>query len=268
MSSDSLLEVQGLDCGYPGRLVLENVGFEARPGEIIALLGPNGSGKSTLLKTICGSLKPLKGNVVLNGQELHSLRPRVLAQRVGFVPQEEQTPFDFTALQMAMMGRLAYSEGLFETRKDHEVTRCAMEQTDCWDFADRKYGQLSGGEKQRVLLARALAQEAGVLLLDEPNSHLDVRHLLEFQQLLQGFSNSGKLILVALHDLNLASMFAGRGLILSGGRVVLDGPMPGILQSSELESAYGVAFERILSSTGHWRIFPKPGDQGLTTNGC
>lgn len=268
MNSNSHFSVQGLNCGYPGRLVLDGVEFEAQPGEIIALLGPNGSGKSTLLKTLCGTLKPLNGAVTLHGSDLHQLRARELAQHVGFVPQEEQTPFDFTALQMAMMGRLAYSEGLFENRRDLEITQSAMEQTDCWQFANRLYGQLSGGEQQRVLMARALAQEPEVLLLDEPNSHLDVRHLLDFQTLLQNLASSGKLILVALHDLNLASMFAGRGLILNRGEVVLDGPMWDVMQSQKLESTYGVVFERVLSSTGHWRVFPAPANQVSTTTDC
>lgn len=260
--SDSLLSVDGLSAGYHRQTVLEGISFRLRKGEIVALLGPNGSGKSTLLRTITKTLPVIVGAVHVDGQNLDGLTFQELSRRLAYVPQQESHVFAFTVREVVLMGRLPHSDSLFETREDHLAAARAMRDADCYHLADRAVTELSGGEAQRVLIARALAQDTSLLLLDEPTSHLDVSHQLAIGDLLRGLATKGYGILVAVHDLNWAATFAHRGLLLDRSRLVLDAPMDEILESPRLEETYGVTFQRVRDATGAVHVFPSAPNAG------
>ena len=250
------LSCTNLSCGYSDRLVLENINFTLCAGDIIALLGTNGSGKSTLLKTMSKTLKPISGSVYLAEQDIQKLSPNELARKIAYVPQEEFCSFDFTAFEVVLMGRTVYAEGLFETQKDHEKAKTAMQATDCLHLIDQKISTLSGGEYQRVLLARALAQEASVLLLDEPTSHLDISHQMSFASLVKDLALEGYSILISVHHLNWASLVADLALLVGCGKVCYFGSMQDMLSSSLLEEIYHVPFHRLKSPDGALQVFP------------
>ena len=239
------VSLSGVSCGYGGHAVLTGVDFSARTGEIVALIGANGSGKSTLLKTLAGAIPPLGGTVTVCGDDVRTLSKRETALRIGYVPQIESPAFDFTAEEVVLMGRMPHSDGLFETREDREAALRAMERADCLSLSARPVSELSGGEGQRVRLARALAQEAPVLLMDEPTTHLDVRHQIDIGLLVRELAAGGKAAVVAVHDLNWAAAFATRAVLLHEGRAVLDGPVEQTLESPVVDRAFQVGFWRV-----------------------
>lgn len=240
-----LLECRAVSCGYAGREVLGNVNLQVESGESVALLGPNGTGKSTLLKTIAKTLAPMSGAIHLSGDPLERLSFGGAARRVAFVPQEEPAHFPFPVREVVALGRIARSTGIFDTEEDQQAATDAMTEADCLHLAARPITELSGGEKQRVLIARALAQQAPLLLLDEPTSHLDVAHQLSVSALVRRRIEQGDGVLTAVHDLNLASSLATRAVLLSGGEVVLDGPVEEVLRSPSLDEVYRVSFQRV-----------------------
>lgn len=239
------LECRHLDCGHHGHAILGDINLQLIAGESVALLGINGSGKSTLLKTISRTLAPIRGEVHLSGKEIHELTFQQLAHQVAYVPQEEIALFPFPVREVVAMGRLARSTGLFDTPEDLAITEEAMKTADCLDLADRPITELSGGERQRVLIARALAQDAPLILLDEPTSHLDAAHQMATAKLARSLANAGKAVLVAMHDLNLSSRVASRGVLIHQGKAVMDAPLAEVLQSPVLDEVYKVRFQRI-----------------------
>lgn len=251
------LSVRDLACGYPTRTVLEHTTFEVTPGEVVALLGPNGCGKTTLLKCISGTLPVIRGEVLIQGNDLGQMSHMERARQIGFVPQEELPTFPFLARQIVVMGRLPHTPGFFDAPADWVRVKESMIQADCWDLADRPVTELSGGERQRVLIARALATDAKLLLLDEPSSHLDVGHTLALVALLRQFAGQGQAIVLAVHDLNLAAMVADRAILLGNGEVRAMGPTAEVLRSSELDQVYGVDFERMQAESGQLRVFAR-----------
>ncbi|HEX5036720.1 MAG TPA: ABC transporter ATP-binding protein [bacterium] len=218
----SCLSVQNLRFRYVRDDVLNDLAFDVRSGEILALLGPNASGKTTLLKNMAGLLHPSSGRVLMNGIDLTDRPHRERARAIAFVPQSEDTFLDFSAEQTVLMGRAPYvGTWGFESAEDRAKTREAMERTDTWILRERGLSELSGGERQRVILARALAQEAKLLLLDEPTSHLDVRYQKEILDLCASLNaERGLTVVMTLHDLNLAALYAHRLLLLKEGKVV------------------------------------------------
>jgi len=250
------LECKNLCCGYETGAVISGVSFKVQAGEVVALLGPNGSGKSTLLRTLCGSLKTLSGELKITGKPLSGIPSAERAQLTAFVPQEEIPAFDFSALQVVLMGRLAHTSGLFETRQDYEVARRVMRDTDCHQFADRKVTELSGGERQRVLVARALAQEAPLLLLDEPTSHLDPSHNVEMARLIKRLASAGKGVVCAVHDLNWAAAVASTCILLGNGTVHAHGPVSHVFAGDALEGAFKTEFERCTRSDQKQFVYP------------
>lgn len=253
----ALVEAESLACGYPSREVLREVSMSVTQGEIVALLGPNGSGKSTLLKTLSGTLRPLSGAVTSGGESLDRMSHPDRGRRIGFVPQEELPTFPFLSRQIVVMGRLPHTPGFFDNPEDWVRVKESMIRADCWDLADRPVTELSGGERQRVLLARALATNAPLLLMDEPSAHLDVGHVLALVTLLRELAQVGHGVLMAVHDLNLASMVADRALLLGGGHVRMEGPTDYVLQSRELDQVYEVDFERMHTESGQLRVFAR-----------
>ncbi len=230
----------------------------ARTGETIVLLGPNGSGKSTLLKSLSKEQSPLAGQVLLAGKEIGALTHRECARRVAFVPQEELFRFEFLVRDVVTMGRLPISSSLWDTPEDVAAADAAMHEADCLHLAGRSVMELSGGEKQRVLIARALAQGAPLMLFDEPTSHLDIEHQLAVSELVRSLAGQGRTTVVAIHDLNLAPLVGERAVLLHNGRIAMDAPMRDVLESEMLDEAYHVRFNRTELPSGRLALFPEP----------
>lgn len=219
--SNVALQAEGVHAGYGAADVLGDITFGLLEGEVLGVVGPNGSGKSTLLRALTGLLPLRAGRVMIQGTELGSLRARARARLCAVQPQVEAPLFDFTVRQFALLGRHAHRSSLAPASgRDHEAVRQALAHADLEELSDRSIRSLSTGEWQRALLARALAQEAPVLLLDEPAAHLDPGHRHAVHVLLRELARSrGIAVLCISHDLNLASEFCDRLMILSGGKV-------------------------------------------------
>jgi iron complex transport system ATP-binding protein len=214
-------ELDNVTFRVDGRALVQGVSLAVEPGSFVGVLGPNGSGKSTLLRLAAGFLAPAEGRVLLDGRALEDYSRRQAARRIAFVPQDTHVGFEFTAFEIALMGRHPCL-GRFQwpRRRDHDVVRRAMKQTETEEFAQRSILTLSGGERQRVFLARALATESPFIALDEPTSNLDVEHALEFLSLAQELARERKRgILMAIHDLNWALRFCDETILLDKGKI-------------------------------------------------
>ena len=236
-----VLRVAGVRAGYGGQSVLRGAGFTLHAGECAALLGPNGSGKTTLLRTLSGVLTPQAGAIEIQGRPLATLKPRERARMVAVVPQRGQLPQGLTARQMVLLGRFAHLGWLGAYRReDYLAADRALEETGAAPLAQRGLNELSGGELQRVLLARALAQESPLLLLDELASGLDMARMAGLFDLLERRRAAGACVLMAVHDCNLAAIYATRLLGLKGGRLVFDGPVDAVFTEEKLSALYDI----------------------------
>jgi iron complex transport system ATP-binding protein len=240
-------------------LVLDDVTFEVAQGEILGLLGPNGSGKTTLLRIAAGMLTPLSGRVLLNHVPIGQLTRRQMAQRVAVVPQETHATFDFTVLDIVLMGRYPHL-GAFalEGADDLEIARDALDATGTADLETRPFGTLSGGEKQRVVIASALAQASELLLLDEPTASLDLGYQFDIAALLRRLNHErGTTLVVCTHDLNFAAALCGRVVLLKNGRVLAQGSTRETLTGPNIRSLYGVdADVQFHLRAGHLTVVP------------
>lgn len=240
------LEVSELGFSIGQKTLLDSVDFQLPAGEILAVCGPNGAGKSTLLKCLAGQLKPSRGNIQVGGIPLETYPPNNIAQWRGVLPQSGAIPFEFSAEEIVLLGRSPHSQGFF-TKRDHAIAHESMEQTDTTHLATRSISTLSGGELQRVHLARVLSQiwdpvekPGRLLLLDEPTSALDLRHQHELLAKARAWAKQGTAVLVILHDLNLASHYADRILLLHQTRPAALGPPTEVLQSQILKKVFDV----------------------------
>ncbi|HAE60129.1 MAG TPA: heme ABC transporter ATP-binding protein, partial [Anaerolineae bacterium] len=226
---------------YHGRPVLKNITFGMQKGEILALVGPNGSGKSTLIRALSGILPVSSGTIRLSGRLMSGFGPAERARQIAVVPQGIQLPPAFTALETVLFGRTPYLNFLGQLSADDErIARDSLERVDTLSLAERRVGELSGGEQQRVLLARALAQCTPILLLDEPTSHLDLQHQMTLMELVYKLARECELtVLVALHDLNLAARYADRIALLENGELRFIGIPAEILTEETLSRVYG-----------------------------
>ncbi len=223
---------------------LDGINLEIKPGEMIALIGPNGAGKSTLLKLLIKLLKPVSGRIHFEGQNLEDWKQVDLAQSVSYLPQNPVSESEFTCKEVVLMGRYArLSRFAVLSKQDDAVAKAAMQETGTLSFSGRSFNALSGGEQQRVLLARALAQETDLLLLDEPTASLDLRYQLLLLDLVQSLTLRGRTVLIALHDLNLAARFCSRLILLHQGKIVADGTPELVLTPEHLQRVYGVRAE-------------------------
>jgi iron complex transport system ATP-binding protein len=236
------IAAEGLRHDYGRGAVLDGVSLAVGAREIVGVIGPNGSGKTTLVRALAGVLRPRSGHVTLEGARLDALPRRDVARRLAVVPQDSALEFPFTALEVVLMGRAPHLPPLaFPRARDLEIARTAMVTLEIGAVEDRPLLQLSGGERQRVLLARALAQEPRVLLLDEPTTHLDLRHQTGIYDTVRDLTRAhGVAVLSVLHDLNLAALYCDRLILLAGGRVVADGTPAEVLVGPLLARAYGV----------------------------
>ena len=241
------LAAVGLACAYGERTVLHGFDLAAEPGSVTALLGPNGAGKSTALRALSRLLRPRQGAVTLDGREIWQLPRRRFVAHVAFMPQVETAGWPMTVEQVVLLGRLPHRGWLLPySRQDREALHTALSQVGLTGLRSRSLDSLSGGERRRAMLARALAQEAQVLLLDEPGAHLDLRHQIELFALLRRLTRQhGVAVVLSLHDLNLASLFADRAVLLCEGRTVAQGPAQEVLTPELLRIAFGIAVETV-----------------------
>ncbi len=253
---EAALRCKDLSCGYGSKSVLSGINVEVAEGQIVALLGPNGCGKSTLLKTVIGEIAPLAGDVLIGGCSTKKLTAKERAQRVAFVPSEELSEFPFLVREIVAMGRIPHSDGLFDSEEDRRITQQAMERAQCEHLADRPITNISAGERQRALIARALAQKAQVLLLDEPTSHLDPGHQVSFVSLVRQLAKEGLAVLIAMHDLTLSAHVADYAVLIADGNIACAGTIEEVLSSETLDKAYNTGFERIKGSDGSIRLSP------------
>jgi iron complex transport system ATP-binding protein len=238
------IELRGVTVHLGGRPVVDGVAAGVPRGEWLALIGPNGAGKTTLLRAIA-RLVPFTGEIALDGRPLTGLGRAELARLVAVVPQEPSTPPWMTVAEYVLLGRTPHLGPLAkEGARDREAAARALVRLDLLQFADRRLGTLSGGEKQRVVVARALAQEAPIVLLDEPTAALDIGHQQQALELLDGLrAEAGLTLVAAMHDLTLAAQYADRMLLLDGGAVVADGPPVDVLTKGAIARHYGAAID-------------------------
>ena len=259
--SDAVLEVVGVSFAYErhGRLVLDSASLTVKPRTILGLLGPNGSGKTTLLRLIAGTLVPLSGRVTLDGADVRRLSRRDLARQIAVVPQETHTTFDFTVLDIVLMGRYPHL-GAFELEgaNDVAIAREALSATGTAHLAPRAFATLSGGEKQRVVIASALAQASSVLLLDEPTASLDLGYQIEIAALLTRLNRErGTTMVISTHDLNLAAALCTEIVLLRQGQVLARGATADVLTASHVRTLYGVdADVQFHPRAGHVTVVP------------
>lgn len=234
-----MLKIQNLSASYHGHQVLHDVSFNVNNGEVLALIGPNGAGKSTIIRAASGVI-PSTGQVRTNGDDFHALDPMQRARYMAVVPQAISLPPAFTVWETVLMGRTPYLGFLGHASSlDEELARGALSRVHALAFADRRVGELSGGEAQRILLARALCQSTPILLLDEPTAHLDLQYQVSLLELIRELAHNENLaVLIALHDLNLAARYADRVALLVGGHLEAIGKPRDVLTPEAISQAY------------------------------
>jgi iron complex transport system ATP-binding protein len=234
------LKIEALTVFYGKRCALQDISLEIQRGQVMALIGPNGAGKSTLIRAASGVLPIQSGKIRTNGDEFTSLAPMQRARCLAVVPQAVALPPAFTAWETVLMGRTPYLNFLGQTSDaDEAIVRHALNRADALDFADRRVGELSGGEQQRVLLARALAQATPILLLDEPTAHLDMQYQVALMHTICQLAHEDHLaVMIAMHDLNLAARYADSVALLVQGRLEAVGNPNEVLTPERISSAY------------------------------
>ncbi len=240
------LQARDLTFSYPkGKPVLDRVDLTASAGALTCLLGPNGSGKTTLLRCLMGALKPQKGSIILDSKPLRSYSRKALARTLAYVSQTASSDYPFTVEQIVLMGRFAHTGALGLTdSRDLAIAHEAMKMTQTLPFAARTLAELSGGEAQRVMIARALTQQPSILLLDEPTSHLDIRQQIKIYHMMQRLAHDWKMaVLTVSHDIHLAGRFADQLVLMKEGKILAAGPCSQVLQKDILEQTYNVRID-------------------------
>jgi iron complex transport system ATP-binding protein len=236
----TIVKLSDIGFKYNEDWVLRRVSFETKTGEFLGIIGPNGSGKTTLLKTIDGIFTPQEGEIWIDGVPGRQLSRMDLARRISVVPQDTQLIFPFTVEEVVLMGRAPHLGKLrFEGEKDFRIVEQAMKATDTYSLRRRGMNALSGGERQRVLIARALAQEPRIMLLDEPTALLDIRHQVEFFDLIKTLNRDQSLTVIAVtHDINLASDYCDRIILLKAGQIYSMGSPDDVIAESNIKDVY------------------------------
>ena len=235
-----MLKIDSIDFYYGTKKVLEKISFDADDGDIIGIIGPNGSGKTTMLRVISAIQKPRSGSIFLDGTDIFKLKQKELARKLAMVSQDNNISFDFSVFEVVLMGRTPHLGRFdYEDEHDFEIVRHAMELTGTSYLKDRSITELSGGEKQRVIMARALAQKPEVLLLDEPTSHLDLSYQLEIMELVKKLAPD-MIIIIAIHDLNLAARYCDRIVLIDDGKIVSIGKMEEVMTRENIKQVFKV----------------------------
>ncbi len=258
----SYLEIQNISFAYNGRPVIDGLDLRVDTGEMVGILGPNGSGKTTLIKLACGVLRPRQGEVKFDNASLLKCDRKSIAKQIAVVPQDFDIPFAFTVSEVVMLGRTPFHR-LFddENEKDREVVAGIMRETGIAAIAERHFNELSGGERQKVVLATALAQEPRLLLLDEPTVHMDIAHQVEILEQVKDLNRrTGLTVIAAMHDLNLAAMYFGRLVLIKQGKIIADGTPAEVLSEGNIRAVFA-ANTRIendaVTGTPHIFVIPQ-----------
>jgi iron complex transport system ATP-binding protein len=257
-----MLEVKDLSAGYGNGAikdcddVIRNISFRAERGESLCILGPNGSGKSTLLKSIARIID-YRGLVLMNGENICAVSRKELAKKIALLSQSAQVFFPYTVYETVSLGRYAYSQGFLKnlSAEDKTVIEDILKKLDIWDSKERMIDELSGGTLQRVFLARTLAQNPDLILLDEPSNHLDLKHQIELLKFLRAWvKENDKTLISVFHDLNLARLFCDTALVLNNGMAAACGKIEDVLNSGILNSVYGIDIRGFMQeSLSHWK---------------
>ncbi|AIS51726.1 ABC-type cobalamin/Fe3+-siderophores transport system, ATPase component [Thermoanaerobacter kivui] len=252
------ISVQNICFFYKSHKVLNNITVEMEKGEVVSIIGPNGAGKSTLLKCIARLLKPQEGVVYLNGKDIASKDLKELAKAMGYVPQDSREIFPFTVMETVLMGRKPHLKwGV--TEEDLNIVSKVMKFMDIEELAERSLDQLSGGQRQKVFVARALAQQPEIFLFDEPTSNLDIRHQLEVFEIIKKIAQTeGRIVIVVVHDLNLASRFADKLVMLKDGYIYAIGKPEEVITENNIREVYGVSASIIETEFGFYVLPIEP----------
>lgn len=237
-----MLEVKNLYSGYEGRDILKDINFEVKNGENLCIVGPNGCGKSTLLKSIANILEH-RGSILIDGEEVSSMNRKFFAKKVGLMSQITEIYFPYTVYDTVSLGRYAYSKGMLSrlSKQDDEIILDSIEKVGLMDIKDKQITELSGGQMQRVFLARVFAQDPDIILLDEPTNHLDLKNQIDLlENMKEWVQTKNKIVVGVLHDLNLVQYFADNVLMLQNGQVVSYGPPEKVLNEPVLDELYGI----------------------------
>lgn len=242
-----MIRIEHLSYSFGKQPILNGISLHVAQGSFTALLGPNGCGKTTLLRCIGGLLKPQKGSISLQDRDLRDYNPRQLAQQLSFVRQQASTDFEFTAFDLVMMGRNPYQKHLEnESQSDRQLVEQCMRQTNTWHLRESFPREMSGGELQRVMIARALAQSTPIMLLDEPTSNLDIAHQFDIMEMLSNIcQRQGKTILLVVHDLNLALRYCPQAVLLHNYGIIAHGAIENVLTSNNIRTAFGIESEEV-----------------------
>ncbi|MFF5077245.1 ABC transporter ATP-binding protein [Actinoplanes sp. NPDC000266] len=254
------LRTAGLGLGYEGRPVVTGLDLQVAPGRISAIVGPNACGKSTLLRGLARLLRPAAGTVLLDGADIHRLPTRDVAARIGVLPQQPVAPDGITVGDLVARGRHPHQRWLRQwSAQDEDAIAAALAATGVADLADRPVDELSGGQRQRVWIALVLAQETGLLLLDEPTTFLDLAHQLEVLDLLADLNAAGRTVVAVLHDLNMACRYAHEIVAMRAGAVIAQGPPADIVDAPLVQKVFGVRARVITDpTTGTPLVLPEP----------
>lgn len=245
-----MLEVKGLHAGYPGGEVLHGITAQFAPGQVTGILGPNGCGKSTLLKVLAGLHKPSSGQVLLDGLSVPDLAPQQSARKIAYLPQSRNIS-EITALRMVLHGRFCYLSYPRRYRpQDYKAARQAMEWIGAAGLEGKSVAELSGGQRQKVYIAMALAQDAGTILMDEPITYLDIRSQLEVMGLARRLAGLGKAVVMVVHDLNAVMQYADHVLVMDAGRIAADGTPDAVYATGTLQRVFRVAVHAVDTPEG------------------
>ncbi len=241
-----ILEVKNLSCGYEGHKIVTGVSFQLGPKDIFCLLGPNGVGKTTLFKTILGFIKPLEGEMRLDGENILDWPRKKFARAIAYIPQTHTPAFPFTVRDVVIMGRTAQLGGFSSPgRKDREIADESLETLDIYSLKDRIYTQLSGGERQMVLIARSLAQQAGILIMDEPTANLDYGNQMKVLNQIRSLAEKGLAIIMTSHDPNHAFLCSSKVLLMQKGNIIDCGTAQDVIKAERLRALYGITVKII-----------------------
>ncbi len=235
------LSAEGVTVAINGRQILHGIDFDIEGGGLVGLIGPNGAGKSTLIRAVAHLQRPMGGRVAIDGHDIAAMPRKDLARRIAYLPQGHVVHWPLDVRHLVALGRLPHLSPMSKiSPQDEDAILRALERADVVRFADRTVTTLSGGERARVMLARALAVETPILLVDEPVASLDPFHQLQVMELLRGIAEEGRLVIAVLHDLPLAARFCSRLLLMENGRLVIDGAPRDVLAQTHLRDAYAI----------------------------
>lgn len=240
-----VLKSRNLTFSYSDQKVLRNINFEAAEGEFISILGANGSGKTTFFQCIQGLLSPDAGKILIDGENIKQLSKKEIAQKIAVVPQENKNVFDYQVLDMVLMGInpwLSFSEK--PGKKEYHAAEEILDKLEILALKNKSFNRISGGERQLVLIARALMQKSKILFLDEPNAHLDFKNTHLILKIMRELSAESKTVITALHDPNLAFQYSDRVVILKAGKIIASGPVDQVMSAENLSRAYEIEIEK------------------------